>query len=330
MLQSMRDMAHSWIIKGLMLFLILSFGIWGIGDMFRGNSLRKAVAEVGDTTIDVQQLNQLFGKQLVEAKQRINPDLTEEQARQMGLMDRALEQEIVRRLVDLDLARRGIEVGPEEVLKLLAEEPQFRREDGSFNKELFQQILERQRMSEGAFIAEGQQDIARQLLLSFLEGGALPSQMQVDALYKARAQKRVLDIVSVDASKMGNSPAPDNVTLRAYYDANQKLFSVPEYRAVTIATLAPDAMIRDVSVSDEQVKKAYDERGDQLMLPERRDVLQVVVQDEQKAKTVAEEAKSSGNLTDVAKKAKEKTTPLDQIDEKYIVPEVSKAALPWR
>ena len=322
----MRDMAHSWIIKGLMLFLIVSFGIWGIGDMFRGNSLRKAVAEVGNTTITVQQLNQLFGRQLIEAKQKINPDLTEEQARQMGLLDRALDQEIVRRLVDLDLARRGIEVGPDEVLKLLAEEPQFRKDDGTFNKALFQQILERQRMSEKAFIAEGQQDIARQMLLSFLEGGAFPSQMQADSLYKARAQKRVLEIVSIDASKMGNLPVADEATLRDYYDKNQPLFAVPEYRAVTIATLEPDSMGKEASITDEQVKKAYDERTDQFMQPERRDLLQVVVQDEAKAKKIADEAKATGNLSETAKKAKESAVPLEQVDEKYIVPEVSAAA----
>ena len=33
--------------------LILSFAVWGIGDIFRGGSKAQAVAEVGDTVIEL-------------------------------------------------------------------------------------------------------------------------------------------------------------------------------------------------------------------------------------------------------------------------------------
>ena len=36
MLQSLREHASSWIFKVMLGFLILSFGAWGIGDIFMG------------------------------------------------------------------------------------------------------------------------------------------------------------------------------------------------------------------------------------------------------------------------------------------------------
>ena len=68
MLQSMRHLAHSWVVKGLMLFLIISFSVWGIGDIFRGNPLQKTVAKVGNTDISVKELNHYFERSLAHAR----------------------------------------------------------------------------------------------------------------------------------------------------------------------------------------------------------------------------------------------------------------------
>jgi peptidyl-prolyl cis-trans isomerase D len=330
MLQSIRQMAHSWIIKSLMLFLVVSFSIWGIGDMFRGNSLQKTVASVGRVNISVQQLNQLFERALVEAKQKISPNLTAQQARQMGLMDQALNGEITRQLIDMDIARQGINVGPDVVLKMISEEPQFRNEDGSFNKKLFRQLLEQQRMSEGAFLAQGQVDMSRQLLLKSLNGILLAPQTMVDALFKARAQRRTLDVVTIDADKIGGIPAPDDKALHDFYDKNPQFFEMPEYRSLTIALLSTEAIEKDISITDDQLKKEFEAKSDQLSSPERRDIVQVVLQDETKAKQLAASARAKGDLPKAASEIKETAIPLEQVEKKTLMPALSETVFGLR
>jgi peptidyl-prolyl cis-trans isomerase D len=326
MLQLMRQMAHSWIVKGLMLFLTISFSIWGIGDIFRGNSLQKSVAKVGGTDISVQQLNQMFERSLAKARQEVSPNLTAQQARQMGLLDDVLENEITHRLIDMDIKRQGINVGPSAVLDIISSEPQLRAKDGSFNKQLFRQFLDQQRISEGAFIAQEQETLSRQLLLSAVNGASIAPQSAVDALFKARAQKRILDVVTVDASRIGGIPEPGDKALHEFYDANQHAFETPEYRGITVATLSTESLAKEVSISDDQVKKEYETKREQLSNPERRDVIQVVLQDEDKAKQLAKQARASGNLDEAAKELKEKAVPLDQMEEKNLMPELSKIA----
>ncbi|MDD3370561.1 MAG: peptidyl-prolyl cis-trans isomerase [Alphaproteobacteria bacterium] len=326
MLRFMREMTSSWIVKGLMLFLVISFSIWGIGDIFRGNSLKKAVASVGNTEISVQDLNQLFERGLVQARQALSDNLTAQQAKQLGLLDHVLDQEINSRLVDLDVARQKISVGPEAILDILAKEPQFRTKDGSFNKALFYQFLQQQRMSEAAFFAKEQQELARFILVGSLQSPAVAPQTAVDLIFKARAQKRTLDVVTVDASKMTGIAVPDDKALREFYDANQKKFETPEYRSLTIGTLSTDAIAKDFSVSDEQLKTLYEEKRDEFSIPERRDVVQVVTQDELKAKELARKARETGSLTSVAKALKENAVPLDKLEEKSLMPDLSKAA----
>ncbi|MFA4994888.1 MAG: SurA N-terminal domain-containing protein [Bdellovibrionales bacterium] len=325
MLQSIRELSHSWVVKALMLFLIVSFSIWGIGDMFRGNSLQKTVASVSGNAITVQQLNILFEKALVEARQKYDPNLTAERARQLGLLDQALDREITRQLIDRDIGRQGINVSAEVVLNLLASEPQFRNKDGSFNKQLFRQLLEQQRMSEGVFIAQGQQDLSRQLLVDALSGSVLAPQVQVDALYKARAQKRILDVVTIDETKLGGIPAPSGKALQDFYDNKQEMFTAPEYRSLTVATLSTDSLTKGLSITDDQVKKEYDAKRGQFFSPERRDIVQVVLQNEEKAKQVAAAARKTGNLPAAAKELKETAVPINQIEKKSLTPELSKA-----
>lgn len=324
MLQSMRELAHSWVAKGVMLFLMVSFSIWGIGDIFRGNPQQKTVAKVGNTDISVQELRHLFEQTLGEARQRFNPDLTEKQALEMGLMDKTLDGEIKRRLIDMDVQQLGIDVSQESVLKMLAEQPQLRDKNGNFNKALFLQFLRQQQKSEQSFLAGGQQEMSRQILLDALSGDHMVPQTEIDALYKARAQKRVLDVVTIDESKIGGIPAPDDKALHSYYDNNQALFFAPEYRAVTVASLSTDALMADINVTDEQVQKEYDAKADQLAHPEQRDILQVVASDEDKAKQLAKAARAKGDLAAAAAAEKESAIPLGQMEEKNLMPELAK------
>ena len=325
MLQSIRQITHSWIVKSLMLFLIISFSIWGIGDIFRGNPSQKTLAKVGDVSISVQDLTRLFDEILVRARQSSAPDLTATQARQMGLLDKALDNEIKRQLIDQDIRRRHIDVSSEEVLKVLSEQPQFRTKDGIFNADLFRRLLEQQHLTEGGFVTQGKHDLSRQVLLAALSGSHVAPESMTDTLYKARGQKRVLDIVSIDVSKMGAIPAPADKPLLDFYASHAASFVAPEYRAITIVSLSTDTLAKEMVISDDQIKKEYDAKIESLSHPEQRDIVQVVMQDEAEAKQLAQQARAAKDISAAAKPFNETPVPLDKMEEKNLLPELSKA-----
>jgi peptidyl-prolyl cis-trans isomerase D len=324
MLQSMRQFAQTWVVKALMLFLMASFSIWGIGDVFRGNPLQKTVAKVGSMTLTVQDLNHKFDETLAQARRSINPEMTAADARHLGLMDKSLDNEVKRLLVEQDIKRLGIAVPPEAVLKMIAEQPQFRNKDGSFNKDMFRMLLEQQGLNERNFVKNEQDSLSREVLLNAVSGSDVVPQTETDALYKARAQKRVLDLVAIDPSKMTGIPMPDDKMLHDYYDKNPALFTAPEYRALTVAVLSTAALAKNVVISDEQLRKEYDDRKDQLATPEQRNIVQVVVQDEKKAHDLAQEARQNGDLTAAAKKDGDNAVPLDKMEEKQLMPDLAK------
>ncbi len=322
MLQILRDASKSWAAKTLMILLIVSFGIWGIGDMFRGNPLQRTVAKVGKMTISVQALEIEFEKALPEARSVFGPDLSAPKARMLGVMDRTLALMIENASFDQEVKRLGINVGDEVILDRIAAQPELRDKDGKFNTQLWKQALAKGGFSERSFIDSERRSNGRRLLFETVANSVPPPKIMLDHLYMARGAKRMLEVLTLENASIADIPAPVDQELQDYYQSHNEMFMKPEYRAVSIVRLATEELTKDVSVSDEELKKAYEERANDLAVPEQRDFFQVVLQDEAKAKAVAEAAKKSNDLAAAAKSLGHNIIELKKIDEKSTLPEL--------
>lgn len=67
MLRGLQKASANWLGKIIMaavvLFLVLSFAIWGIGDIFRGAGV-STVAQVGSADISIEQFRQFYNDRL--------------------------------------------------------------------------------------------------------------------------------------------------------------------------------------------------------------------------------------------------------------------------
>ncbi len=323
MLQRMRDMSKSWIFKSLMVLLIVSFGIWGVGDMFRGNPLQKTVAKVGEKKISVQELEQQFRLDLPDARQSMGEELNEAQARQMGVIDRSLKILIEYALFDQESRRLGLNVSEKVILDRIASYPQFRDKDGNFNAHLWRQALGKNNLSESLFLDSERRDTARKLVLGAMKNVIKLPDAMLDNLYRAYGSKRILEIVTLRNDSIRNVPKPGDAALKQYYEERASaMFMAPEYRALTIIVLNASDIAKDIGINDEDLKNAYEARAAEFALPEQRDLVQVVVDDESKAKAIADAAQANNNLSAAAKANGANVIALDRMNENSTLPEL--------
>ena len=73
MLNALRKNAGSWVVKVLMLLLVASFAIWGIGDVFFGRGQNPAVATVGGTEIPANELADAFNRAVANLQRQLGP-----------------------------------------------------------------------------------------------------------------------------------------------------------------------------------------------------------------------------------------------------------------
>ena len=79
-------------------FLIISFGIWGIGDIFRGFGVY-TVAKVGRSEISIDQFRYRYNEQLQQLGRQVGRPITPDQARALGIEQQVLSQLIAVRLM---------------------------------------------------------------------------------------------------------------------------------------------------------------------------------------------------------------------------------------
>src|ERR1700755_2221424 len=122
MLRGMRKASSNWLRKIVIAVvvgvLIVSFGVWGIADIFKGFG-QSTLAKVGKTEISTEQFRQIYTDKLQQLGRQFGRPLTQEQARAFGLDRQVLQQTIAEAALDEDARRMGLAQSPEETMRLI-------------------------------------------------------------------------------------------------------------------------------------------------------------------------------------------------------------------
>jgi len=132
--------------------LILSFAVWGIGDIFRGGGRAQAVAEIGDTIIEQRDFARELSDEINNMSRRLGVQLTMDQARAFGIPQQVLERMITRAMLDELSSRLGMIVTEAQMRKHLLENPDFQGVGGSFDANRFNQILRFSGLTEQGYL----------------------------------------------------------------------------------------------------------------------------------------------------------------------------------
>lgn len=293
MLQSLRKGAGSWVAKGLMLLLVLSFGLWGVGDYVLGGGANRNVATVGDIKITQPEFADAVRRDIQRMQQRFGGTFDAEMAKRFGVVDSTLNTLVDRALIDQEARRLGIRVTNDAVRSDITSSPAFRNSLGQFDRLAFEGFLRNSGYSEGNFVTLLRRELAREQLVGSLTAGAdtAPAAM-VDALYRYRQEKRVAEFIVLRDDAQPAPAEPTEEQLVAFHKDNAPSFTAPELREITWFTLTPAEFAGQAKVTDEEIKNEYDSRSASYSVPEKRAVEQVVYPTEAGAKAALEMLKS--------------------------------------
>ncbi|MGE0722785.1 MAG: SurA N-terminal domain-containing protein [Alphaproteobacteria bacterium] len=300
MLQAIRSRASSWVVKILFAVLIVSFAVWGIGDIFRQPGAEATVITVGPAKITGVEVVDQVRRDLDELRPILGGTVDMEQAKRLGIVDRSIEQIVQRRLFDVAAREYGVIVGDEAVRQTLAANPQFRNA-GQFDPRMFQAALQQLRVSEAYYVQGVRQDIARIALTDPVTAGAAASDAMARLLFVHRNEKRRAGFVVIPRSRFEDVGTPDAAQLAETLEKNKERFSIPELRRVTAVALSPDALMGEIAVSDADLRAEYEARRADFVTPEKRRLKQILVPDEATAKAVAAALAEGKSFEEVAR-----------------------------
>jgi peptidyl-prolyl cis-trans isomerase D len=307
MLRGIRNVTSNRVGKSIMsvLFgvLIVSFGIWGIADIFKG-STQTTLATVGSTDIPLEQFRSAYTDKLQQISRQIRRPLTPTQGRAFGIDRQLLQQTIAETALDEEARRMGLRMSDAEIVRTISSDPTFAGQNGKFDPTRFAMAMREYGYTEPRYLAEQRRLTLRRELIGSIVAGAEPTSTQIEALSRFQNEQRTIDYAKIGPDQAGKIEAPAQDALNTYFEAHKAQFRAPEYRKVVYLTLSPDELAKKVVVSDDDARKVYDSRRGDYVKPDRRQVLQIAFQSEDAAK--AARAKIAGGMSfeDLAKEMK--------------------------
>jgi peptidyl-prolyl cis-trans isomerase D len=301
----MRKISQSWIGRAILsvLFglLIVSFVIWGVGDMFRGFVPDK-VAEVGGQSITAQQYQSSLQTVMFRIQSRTHRNLTSAQAHELGLDHQVLGNLIADAALDVRATSLGMAISEATIVAAVRSDPSLQDASGQFNPERFDQALRDSGLTErGFFVAQSRAYMRQQIETPLIDGLAAPKPL-VDLLARVEAQTRAIDYVALSPSAAGDVPAPADDVLKAYFDDRKAEYRAPEYRALEILLVDPNTLANPADVSDDDAKADYDKvRDARFAAPEKRKLRQIVFPDQASADDAEAKIKAGTSFDDIVK-----------------------------
>ena len=311
LLEGMKKGIGKYVMIVLASLLILSFAVWGVGDMVGVISNPDEVATVGGTKITQREFQEQFRREMDRIRARVG-NIDAQQARNLGVADATVNGLISRRLMGLQANDLGLLIGDEQIVRQIQRQPAFRNALGQFDRAVFQTALANNGLSEGSYVASLRQDTQQDYIGGAITAGVQAPPQLVNTVYQYRNERRTAEVIRTTRPSEASAPAPTEAQLAEFLEKNATRFMAPEYRRLSILYLDPAEVAKELSPSEERIRTEYEDRLASLSVPERRRLEQILLKDEEAAKKAHASLSEGRSFAAVAEDVSGKTG--DEID----------------
>jgi peptidyl-prolyl cis-trans isomerase D len=305
MLERMRAATQGVIGRAIMTvilgLIVVSFAVWGIGDVFRGFGGNK-IASVGGAAISPDEFRDAYQTIMQQYQRQLKTGLTNAQAHAMGLDVQTLGRLIADKALDLETQRLGLALSDEAIAAAVRDDPSMKDASGAFNRARFDQVLRDMGVSERGFVAEQRKTDLRGQLGAALAAGLTTPKVLTDALARFDTESRNIDYVVLPPAAAGEIAAPTPEALQTFYNDRKDSYKAPEYRAINFLAVTPATLAKPADVTDEEARALYEKVKDaRYGAPEKRKLQQIAFKSDADADAALAEIKAGTSFDEIAK-----------------------------
>jgi peptidyl-prolyl cis-trans isomerase D len=301
MLDVLLKRTGSIVFKGLMALLVLSFAIWGIGDVLQPRASARAVATVGSVNIQPNEFVAAYQREIQRLQGMFGNALDREQARSLGIPSSVLSNLVQTSLFNQEAQSVGVVISDALIRQQIAANGAFRNSAGQFDPTIYQATLRQAGMSEQDLVTRLRSDLSRAHLLDAIEGAESLPKTFVEPLYRYMQEKRVAETIRITDDSMPEPAAPSEDELVAYHKDNAPVFTAPEYRKLSFISLTAEDIAKSIDIPDDKLRQAFDDRRGEFDIAEKRQVQHMLLPDEATAKKASDLLAQGRSFADVAK-----------------------------
>jgi peptidyl-prolyl cis-trans isomerase D len=281
-----RQLARSWVAKLLFVLLILSFAIWGVEDVVRNLFRDQAVVRMAGGDLELPEAQAAARRELQRIQSQLGGQFEPTEQIRRAVAAQAVENLVQERAQRSEALRLGIATPEGDIRDYVLAIPSF-QVGGRFSRPILDQFLRQNDMTEAQFLLLVRDDLQRMQLLGAVRAGAAAPDLLARALVAHEREQRIATLVELPLLEAPEPATPSEAELARFHANNPERFSTPELRDVTIALLSAEALADQVEIAESDLLAAYEARRASYETPERRGLEQILVPEEQAARTLA-------------------------------------------
>jgi len=250
--------------------MVASFAVWGMGDLLRSGD-SGLVATVGNQKITINEFYYQFQKKLNEFNQSLDQKLTEEEAHKQQITYLVLNEMVYGKLIQEFASKNSIYLSDTIIKNAIISIPQFKDDDGNFNKILFDNAILSNFNNESEFTDEISRIFLNNLLFENFKTPTPLNKNISNVFYNYEAETRDVIYFNITKSLLETAPITDN-EVKTFYDDNNNDYLTKKIVGIRFLNLNPKSFTSSISISNEDVEFYYNQNIDRYSQQETRDI----------------------------------------------------------
>ncbi|WP_163932627.1 SurA N-terminal domain-containing protein [Paraferrimonas sp. SM1919] len=290
MLEKIREGSQGPVAKTILVLVILSFAVAGVGNYLSGNNVAPA-AEVNGVVISQAEVEQAYNNERARLESQLGEMFNQLAANPSyiaSIRQGVLERLISKTLLDQAAAELGLSISDQQIIKAIRSMPEF-QVDGQFNNDVYLATLRNAGLSPSRFRDMLESDLSRAQLIQAITNSEFTLESEVQEQAVLLSQSRDIRSVNVSSTDFTDQVQLSEEQIQTYYDQNLNLFNVEETVTLEYVELDLTSLAAKVELEQSEVEQYYQDNLSQYQTPEKRLAAHILINDSEGAELKAQD-----------------------------------------
>ncbi len=269
MLDIVRNLVSSIFGKILLAVMVLSFALWGVGDILTsGNS--QLAAKVGKEKITLDEFYNEFQNTVKNYNQISQSNLSLKEAYNIQLHSVLLNDLIYSKMINNYAKNNEIFLSDQSLKIIITNLPQFKNDDGRFSEVKYKNYILNNFPNEQLFLNQVENTIYQGMLFENFNLNSFLNESLVNTLYNYEGEKRSISYFLLDDNDVSINISDELIS--EYYNENSENYIVNEKTIVDYIEINLENYKNLDTVNESQIINYYQDNIDQYSIEETRDI----------------------------------------------------------
>ncbi len=269
MLDIIRNLVSSIFGKVLLAIMVLSFALWGVGDILSsGNS--QLAAKIGDEKITLDEFYIKFQETVRNYNQNTGSNLNLRDAYEIQLHNILLQELVYEKMVNDYANKKKLYINNDSLKLIITNLPEFQNVDKTFSNTKYKTFILNNFPNEDVFLKEIENTIFQGILFENFDVSKFINDSIIDLLYNYEGEKRTITYFLLDSNQVKIDVT--DLLLRNFYSENSANYITPEKLIVDVIEIDIENFKNQENIRIEEVVNYYNNNIEQYTKEENRDI----------------------------------------------------------